>query len=341
MFLALRNISLLTLLLISSAVSADIYDRLVAVEDRSAPAREQAFTDGLRDVLKSQMMVRYLDEAQFSTLLERSDRYVDNYAYQTSEDGEIFLNVRYSDRLVLGDLRDLSAVIVPEPRARVLLVMAHDMAGASEGRQVVGEDSMIYDDIYQTFSNYNIELLVPSWDLSDRINIGVSEVWQQDLNALANLRERYPSDCVLFGAMYQSRDQSARANWYGRCWDLARTTLAVGADVSEAVEGGLELMMGFQRQRMGVALATDAARYRLTVHNINSYDDYASLFSYLASMFQVTDVVIRSVRGSEVTIEVAVLDDINKWRLKLRQDEKLTVLDSANFAWSESSLDGN
>jgi len=211
----------------------------------------------------------------------------------------------------------------------------------STGLLVVDSEAALYQPAVVAFSEIDTDLVVPSWDLEDRIAIGVTEIWQQQLAPLQALRERYSSDCALYGAIYQSANGAARANWYARCWDLSTSTLAVGDSVDEVLRSGRSLIMELQRERMGVALASESQRYRLTIQNVNSYEDYSSLFDYLASMFQVTDVVIRSIRGNQIEVEVSLLDDVSKWRMKLRQDEKLTIIDSLNFAWSESTSDAN
>lgn len=286
-----------------------VYTATVAVEGRSAAARERAAEQGLERVL-GRMTGAYEDlgDSPAAALLERPERYLAGYRYQRGDEGQgLRIELRFDDAALRQALGERQVPVWGSYRPPVLAWLAVERGGE---RRLLGADDT-GDRVYNRFQRLAAEralpLSLPLLDLQDRRALGFIDIWGGFDEVVREASARYDPSTVL--ALALRRDGDGR--WRGR-WHLL---LGEEGHAYRSGPGGLEAVMRRGLDEVGRALVrryavvpgSHSGEYlRIEVRGLEAATDYVELVRELEGVRGVegAGVLRASGRRAELRLEL-------------------------------------
>jgi len=213
--------SLLTCLILLAAAGTvgaaslqGLQEAAVPVSDQSAKSRDPAVRDALALVLQrltGQRDVSKRDDV--APLLDDAQRYLQQFRYESGDDGGIRLLARFDGSALRQALVRRGVRIWQSDRPPVLIWLAYD--GPSQ-RSLVGADDAdgLRTDVEQAMAAYGIPVMFPLMDLQDQRAVSFTDVTGGFTDVILQASDRYQTPLVLVGSL---RDRNGR--WRGR-WSM-------------------------------------------------------------------------------------------------------------------------
>lgn len=289
-----------------SLAGTGLFDARIEVESESSAEREEATRDGLESIL-TRLTGRENpgDDDALADLLEQSDRYVQQYGYDTDDDDRLLLRLRYDGRALQRELVEKEIPIWPrERRPRTLAWVVVDEGGS---RRILGGDESadLQSALRDAGARTGLPLLFPLMDLEDQQAIRASDIWGGFREPIESASERYDADAVLVGRVSQ-RGQGWRARWV-LYWDGESHSWTVEDDsTADVLDVGLEA--GVTRLAEHYAeIPEDGEVGRLTVRvrDVDGLDGYARVERYLRDLSGVEAVDAVRMTGDAVDFRVS------------------------------------
>ncbi len=299
---------LLVALPVQADVIEDLYLATVPVESQDREERNEAIRTGL-----GQVLVRVTGSNQVLTVpeieaaMERPARYAQRFRYQKlDKDGQKqqVLWMRFDEDAISKLLTDnqlprwgrtrpatLLWLVVDDRRKRSLI--SNDKQ--AEARLIVEEQAKLR----------GLPLRLPLYDLTDRANLSVSDIWGNFEEAILQASSRYQTEAVLVGRVYQT----ASKNWSGRwtlysenrqqSWQTSGESLAAAMlpGVSQTTE-----ILAQRYARVDSAISTD--QLRVQIKGVRGLAAYTRVLKYLDSLDAVTQVQPRNIDSDSVVFSL-------------------------------------
>lgn len=218
-WLTLVVVGLLTLpLQLQADVINDLYLAEVPVESQDREERQEAIRTGLNQVLvRVTGSNQVLAVPAIEAALTQPTRYVQRFRYQKREQvgqTQLMLWMRFDENVITKLLHDnqmpvwgrtrpttLLWLVVDDRRTRTLISNDKEV----EARRIIEEQARLR----------GLPLRLPLYDLTDRANLSVTDIWGNFEGAILQASSRYQTEAVLVGRIYRSSAKS----WGGR-WTL-------------------------------------------------------------------------------------------------------------------------
>lgn len=302
--LTLRLVAGLTLML-SVCLHADVpglYDARVAVDSQSDSEQAQGTRDGLSRVLvRLTGLPDVAEQADVRELLQRADRYVQQFGYSTeSDDGDddaeqLYLSIRFDGQALLRDLAERDVPVwVEADRPRVLVWLAVDRSG---DRALVGGETElgIQQTMRQHAADDGLPILFPLQDLEDQQRVTSSDIWGGFRDPVLRASERYRADVVLVGRV-ERRGEGFGARWLllrdGDVQDWADTGDSLDSVLATGTRGSAERLARDLARRPGERVVGD---YTLRIDDVSSLESFGFIRRLLVDTSGVNSVdVIRA-----------------------------------------------
>lgn len=295
---------LLLLAVASGATTVDPYLAVVDVDNRSEPARVEAFRAGLQQVLRK-LSGRSPD--QFDPGI--AERFVAQYRYLEGRVGappeSLRLEIRFDAAGVRDLARRLGLALWPLERGDTVIWIAIEERGERTLLGVDPDHAGWLEQIEEFARARGLPIVLPLLDLEDQARISAAELWGGFYERIGEASQRYGADHVLFGRLAPDR---------GGAW-TARWALDAGGGVlrwqrrSESVEDALRLAIDGAATRLAQIFAiplseAGATTLSVRVSGVRSPRDYARLTSYLAGLSPVTRVQLDQVEQDRVRFRI-------------------------------------
>jgi len=310
-----------------------LYEQSLLVEDRTEDTREQAMEQAFKSLLHARTGTTGKLPTKVSNLMKAKSDYIDNYAYSTSEMGDIYLNVLFSQSLLDSSLREAGAVIMPKDMPKVLALFAIHRSGGA-GRELIADDgSEEAEALKSRFKEFGLDVKLPDWGLRDLVVISEDEIWRHDLVKSEQLAEQYGYDCFVVGGGYQDSMGRWRGSWESSCGNLTQKTPVVTATLNDFVSFPRNLIVDQMKRQHGVNLGSSLQSFAMTVHSVDSYAQYRQLSDYLASMQQVKSLEVESLANDSLVFHISLFDSPTKLLNRLQHDGLLEYVGVGEFNW--------
>lgn len=322
----LPQIGLLPLLLIVAALYCPplqaievqgLYQASVPVASRTDEReRQRAFSPAMRQVLlKVTGRASVLELPSIRRALNNPQSYVESYAYRTiqnqgaaSDNREsIALEVAFFSTEILRLLNENNVPVWPGNRP-ITLVWAVIQNELGERRVLsASEETPAKALLREEAAGRGLPVLFPLMDFEDLRAVGVDAIWNQDLEVLRDASRRYQAESLLVIRIFSSisGENIGRTVYAFRDRQVSRELYGANLEdtITEPVEIAVEELSGYY----GVLLSGTNSNVlvRLTVENINSPRDYATLIKYVEQLADVNSVSIDSVEKEIVNLELA------------------------------------
>jgi len=287
-----------------------LYQGTAEVADETTAKRKPAIKQALIKVLVKLTGDRNISKTSgASALLERPDRFVQQFRYQKAQDPEdsqiqtTELWVQFDENALNEALRSNGLNIWGKERPSILVWMAYENGDA---RNLVSfEESPAYIGVLDKYAAARgVSLLFPLLDLEDTSRMNVSDVWAGFKDPVLDASNRYQSDVVITGRLSQTLPTLWESQWTAYIDNQEMSWTTQGELAAIVLEEGIDELVDRLAAQYVNTGPTSKEIIELVVSDINNLDGYAKALSYLESLQAISEVQVRQVSGDEVTFEI-------------------------------------
>jgi hypothetical protein len=312
-------IPLLALVSVAPTYAAEevrnLYEAEVVVADKGAQVRREAFGAAL---LKVVVKVSGSRDASASPLVVEAmagpDRYVQQFRYDnvasapaaeaSAENPALELWVQFDARAVDALIREAGLPVWGRVRPSVLVLVAIEAAGTRE--LLSSDDPQGWAEFIQRAAGERaVPMVLPLMDLEDRGQLRASDVWAGFEDNVQRAAERYQSEGVLLGRVYELAPNYWEARWRLLLEDSRNEWLDQGEGLDVVLLAGVHEIADRLASRFGgFTGTTTASGVALEVTGIRTLRDYARTLQYLDSLDEVSRVDVTRVDSDSVSFRV-------------------------------------
>ncbi|NQY43763.1 MAG: DUF2066 domain-containing protein [Legionellales bacterium] len=298
----------------------------VNVANRSPEAKKVAMSLGLVEVLKrvssDDTVMEFVETEKF---VGQPDKYLQSYGYVEDED-KLFLKMNFNKKQINSILRKLE--ISPWiKRPEILLWIFIDgrslsQLGANTSRDIV-------EMVNQISTKIGLPIYFPLGDLDEEQAFNKDD-FVQSQELIEHLSRKYAKEVIVISNMQHTLDGWS-ISWM--LYTQAETQHWINEDASLdlAVKAGFNNMANLLRERTNLSNSYGVTKVKLSVKNISSNDDYKQVRDYLTKLSIVDSVNIVSLKRHDVTFQINLTSDINKFKEVLELNEQLDLINIDNL----------
>ena len=287
-------VALLITLPLHAEVIEDLYLTTVPVESQDREERQEAIRAGLGQVLvRVTGSNQVLTAPEIEAALNQPARYAQRFRYQKQDiEGkkQQVLWVRFDERAIAKLLTDNQMPVWGRTRPATLLWLVVDDRRKrslisndkqTEARQIIEEQAKLR----------GLPLRLPLYDLTDRANLSVADIWGNFEEAILRASSRYQTEAVLVGRVYRT----ASNNWSGR-WTLytegrQQNWQTSGESLAVAIVPGVSQTTEILAQRYTQVDSTISSdQLRVQIKGVSGLAAYTRVVKYLDSLDAVAQV---------------------------------------------------
>lgn len=289
---------------------ANLYEASVPVEnqdkDKRMDAIRAAFTQvlirvsGRGDVADAQQFPAITQAIDTATRFAQQFRYIKTSPAPDTQQPGLELWVRFDETAISKLLRDNHLPVWGSTRTATLLWLVVDNHGQ---RELLGADSR--NDAYSILEDRaklrGLPLRLPLLDLTDRTSLHISDIWGNFETPILQASQRYQTEAVLVGRVFQSYGGSWTGHW-SLYVESGRDDWTVnGSSLADVLIPGIDKTAESLALRYAQVDQVDTRRVLVEVKAIKGLADYNRVVKYLQSISHVT-----SVEPTELTAESAI-----------------------------------
>ena len=291
----------------------NLYEAEVAVADKDRKLRTEAFGLALLQVAVKVSGSRGATASPVVVAAVASpDRFVQQFRYrntapvtgETSQSPALNLWVQFDAPAVDALIREAGMPVWGRVRPSVLVLVAIESA---RGRELLSSDDPQgwAAFIQRAAAARAVPLLLPLMDLEDRSRLRASDVWAGFEDNVLRAAQRYQSEGVLLGRIYEQSPDYWEARWRLLLEDGRDEWLEQGEGLDAVLLAGVEESADLLASRFGgFAGTTVASGVQVDVTGIRSLRDYARTLQYLDSLDEVSRVDVTNVKNGSVSFRV-------------------------------------
>lgn len=286
---------LLTLpLQLQADVINDLYLAEVPVASQDREERQEAIRAGLNQVLvRVTGSNQVLTAPAIEAVLTQPTRYVQRFRYQKQEQAgqtQLVLWVRFDEGVITKLLHDhqmpvwgrtrpatLLWLVVDDRRKRTLI--SNDQE--DEARHIIEEQAKLR----------GLPLRLPLYDLADRANLSVTDVWGNFEGAILQASSRYQTEAVLVGRVYRTSAKSWGGRWTLYSEGRQQNWQTSGESLEVVMLPGISQTTEILAQRYAqVESVITSNQLLVKVQGVNGLPDYNRVVRYLDSVDAISQV---------------------------------------------------
>ncbi|MEJ2359841.1 MAG: DUF2066 domain-containing protein [Gammaproteobacteria bacterium] len=303
---------------------AHLYEATVPVQDQNKEQRNQAIqqafvqvlirVSGRSDVGNAQTYPDIAQATQDVTRFVQQFRYIktdnssgsgSNTSGANAQQSGLAVWVRFDETAISHLLRASNLPVWGSTRPSTLVWLAVEQHGQ---RKLLGADSRndAYNLLTSEATSRGVPLVLPLLDLTDRSAIHTSDVWGNFGNTILQASQRYQTEAVLVGRVYQANS----SKWVGR-WTLyvdsgSENWSESGASLADVLDAGVDNTAQSLAQRYGQVDQADIGTVLIEVKDIKGLADFNRTVKYLKSISHVKDVEPVELTASSAVFQVKI-----------------------------------
>lgn len=288
-----------------------LYDVEVLVTDESTSVRQQAFTEGMKEIF-----IRIAGDSVVMDKLEHpaANQYVKKFSYapvkktSTNEKGEVLsrrLKIKYNGSLMEKYLRDNGFSVWGEHRSDVMVWIAV-RDGKNEYVLKDTDRSLIKSVTNAALIRRGIPGVWPLYDSKDKKKISIADLRGGFEDQVVEASKRYSRGPIL----------TASLSWNGKQWQSRWSLLMATGNshwsfagksykslINKAVNQAADTMGAVFAVR-GMVNNQSFSSIQLNVQAVNSIEKYRRVENYLANLSAVEQTKVLDVDGQSITFEL-------------------------------------
>ena len=288
-----------------------LYEAEIPVTTQEKAERGEAVRTALQEVLvrvtgrQFVLTVTPIEEA-----LATPTRFVQQFRYRTvktenaEQQSEQVLWVRFDQRAIDALLHDNRLPVWGRTRPATLVWLVVDNR---KTRTLLNTNSehQVRNIMEQQAKKRGLPLRLPLFDLTDRANISISDVWGNFEDTILQASERYQTEAVMVGRVFQTYSGNWSVRWTlyseGRRQDWSTTSEVL----AEVVIPGMDLVadtLGLRFAQVQEEGGSD--KLLVKIQDVESLSAYNRALKYLQSLSPVTQVQPHTVNANSVIFDI-------------------------------------
>jgi hypothetical protein len=297
-------VALLFTLPLQADVIEDLYLATVPVETQDRKERQEAIRTGL-----SQVLVRVTGSNQVLTspvieaALNQPTRYAQRFRYQKHDkDGkkQLMLWMRFDEGAIRKLLTDNQMPVWGRTRPATLLWLVVD---DRRTRSLISNDKQADARliIEEQAKLRGLPLRLPLYDLTDRANLSVADIWGNFEEAILRASSRYQTEAVLVGRVYRTASNSWNGRWTLYIEGRQQSWQTSGDSLEVAMLPGVSQTTGILAQRYAeVDGAMGSDQLLVRIKGVSGLSAYTRVVKYLDSLDAITQVRPQNIDSDSV-----------------------------------------
>jgi len=319
-----------------AALIDDLYDAKIEVLDQSQANYKKALRQALQQVLVKVSGNRaLLDSALITQNISRAADYLRSYRYETL-DGRLYLLLNFAPQRIEKMIRVAGFPVWDKRRPDSIVWLAVEEP-KSKQRKILSRDSDIalFEALELSASERGIEIIEPLWDLNDRQQLGVYDIWGGFSQQINQASQRYDVQAVLSARLYQGKvaDNKELIPWLAD-WTLSHNGQLMSGQISGPEQGFLLLsLVNILADKLAAEYAIDLtgkdpneAKTEISIMNVASLGSYVQVLTFLNSLSVVANAALIVQQGEKATFQLDLLGDKEDLVRALSLDDKITPL---------------
>ncbi len=312
-------IGFLVLVVGASALAAgevrNLYEAEVAVASKDRKIRSEAFGLALLQVAVKVSGSRGAAASPvIAEAMESPDRFVQQFRYRnvvpaagadgSPESPTLNLWVQFDGPAMDTLIRAAGMPVWGRVRPSILVLVAIESGGRRE--LLSSDDGGGWAEFIRRVAGERaVPLILPLMDLEDRSRLRTSDVWAGFEDGLRSAAQRYRSEGVLLGRVFERLPGYWEARWRLLLEDGRHEWLDQGEGLDAVLLAGVHESADLLASRFGgFSGATVASGVEINVTGIRSLHDYARALQYLDSLDEVSRVDVTKVKSGSVSFRV-------------------------------------
>jgi len=272
--------------------------------------------------------------AAIRTALKNPQDYYYQFSYETSDKtiqigDEVIpaqiLKIHFEPSSVSKLLRTTGYPVWGNNRPSVMVWLVVE---TETGRVILSEtdNNQVTVALLEEARRRGLPLMFPLLDLEDKANISVTTVWGLFQNQIEVASDRYRTDCILSGRIYQGQDGEWMGRWSWNIEDQWVSFESLQIHLSEFVGEVVDRLADKLVARYGIDSSRGSVWLR--VEAVEDLDDYVKLSEYLGNLTPILDVYVEEVSGSEILYRLSTEGRVQQLVELIELDQKLFLLAS-------------
>jgi hypothetical protein len=317
----------------TAALIDDLYDAKIEVLDQSQVNYKKALRQALQQVLVKVSGNRaLLDSALIAQNLSQAGGFLRSYRYETI-DGRLYLLVNFAPQRIEKMIRVAGFPIWDKRRPDSIIWLAMEESSSKQKRILSREtDTALFERIKLNASERGIEIIEPLWDLNDRQQIGLYDIWGGFNQQINQASKRYDVDAVLSARLFQGKltDNEQSISWLAD-WTFSHNGQVMSGQIAgPEAEFLLSALVNLLADKLAAEYAVDLtgwdpneAKTEISIMNVASLDSYVQVSKLLNSLSVVANAVLIVQQGEKATFELNLLGDEEDLIRALNLDDKI------------------
>lgn len=326
-------------------VVTDMYEATITVKTQERQDRDEAIRTALAQVLvRVSGRTQIADSDEFPRIkaaLVNATNYAQQFRYRDKSQqkylaaGESALElwVKFDPVVVNKLLRENNIPLWDKNRPTTLVWLVSDERAHREilGQASTGLIRSALDDLTHA---RGLPVILPKMDLTDRNAIQVSQVWNNNAEAIQAASARYSSDAILVGRLQLLPSGQWNTSWSllheGRKQEWSTSNVAL----TNAVSLGIDQTSEYLSQRFAHLVQGEDSLVLVQVKNIRTLTDFNRTVKFLRTLSQVKSVSPQLVQGENVVFRV----NTSAGRLGLAHAISLSAILNADSSTTTTSV---
>ena len=278
---------------------SNLYVASVPVAGQDRELRDKAIRSAFSEVLvRVSGRTELVDATAYPAVQEAiglATRFAQQYRYVKGEpdarggQAGLLLWVRFDETAISRLLRENNLPVWGSTRPATLVWLVVDNRGQ---RELVGSDTRnaTFSAMQQRASLRGVPLRFPLLDLTDRSALRVSDVWGNFESTILRASERYQTEAVLVGRVFQGYSGHWTARWSLYIDSRRQDWTLSGQAITDVLHPGIDKTAESLAVRYAQVDHTDEATILMHVRDINNLADYNRVVKYLGSLSHVSAV---------------------------------------------------
>jgi hypothetical protein len=277
-----------------------LYEARIPVEsqarDERTEALRQAFMQVLIRVTGRIDIAQTTDYPSIQEAIELATRYAQRYRYLKEKPSagsrkstNLILWVRFDEAAVSRLLQNNNIPVWGSTRPNTLVWLAIDNRGK---RELVGNNSRqpARNVLVRQSYHRGVPLRLPLLDLTDRSALRTSDVWGNFESTILQASQRYKTEAVLVGRVFQSTGGYWNARWSLYSDSRRQDWSASGSKLEEVIHPGIDNTAEALSSRYASATEAEVGTVLVQVKDLKTLADYNRTLEYLKKLSNVSSV---------------------------------------------------
>lgn len=287
----------------------DLYVAQVLVADQSKDERTEALKQAFMQILiRVSGRSEIIEASEYPTIqgaIEQARRYAQQYRYLrytppagADQTKKLSLWVRFDEAAVTKLLRSNNIAVWGSTRPATLVWLVIDNRGQ---RELIGNNTpgVARDTLLREAHFRGLPLRLPLLDLRDRSALRTSDVWGNFESTIMQASQRYQTEAVLVGRIFQSYGGHWNGRWSVYSDSRRKDWTVTGSTLAEVLNPGIDVTTETLAARYASIGTADASAVQVQIKDIKSLSDYNRALAYLEKLSSVSAVQTLEVSAND------------------------------------------